>query len=405
MDKKIKLAIIGTGSRGVLCFGEILTQREDVEIAALCDTNPVRAKHAAELLKVTDVPRFDSIDDMAKSGIELDGVIITTPDYTHCEMSKKAMLNNWNVLVDKPLATNVKDCKELIALADERKLTLMIGFNLRHHAVLMQLKEFIKNGELGRVFLAENREFYDGGRTYMSRWNRLCANTGSLWIHKGSHDFDIFNWLLDFPKIKRVSAFAAVNVLDADHLPFEKRPGVEPGPRCTVCAYKDECKDCFKISDAEKLLWQEDAITVDGYMKDRCMYLSDKDVHDNGIAMVEYENGIKVSHLECFIGSRNDRLYTIAGDKAIAEVSLSNRTITITPRWGKGKAVTHTIPMADGGHGGADPALVTQFIKVIKGESSANSTARHGMLASAIGQAAELSRREHRMVDMSELLD
>lgn len=401
MEKKVRIAIIGTGSRGILCFGEIIRKRDDIEIAALCDTNLVRCKHAAEMLDL-DLPMYDSIDAMAQE--KLDGVIITTPDNTHFEISKKALLNNWNVLVDKPLATNVKDCKELIALAEEKKLTLMIGFNLRHHAVLMRLKELIANGELGRVFLAENREFYDGGRTYMSRWNRRCDNVGSLWIHKGSHDFDVFNWLLDFPEIKRVSAFAAVNVLNADNLPFEKTPGIEPGPRCTVCPYKDKCKDCFNIHDMEKSLWGEDAIAVDGYMKDLCMYLSDKDIHDNGIAIVEYANGIKVSHLESFIGSRNDRLYTFVGDRAIAEVSLAERTITVTPRWGNGAAVTYTVPHADGGHGGADPALVKQFAKVIKGEAEANSTAIHGMLASAIGQAAEISRKEHRTVEMSELL-
>ena len=139
-------------------------------------------------------------------------------------------------------------------------------------------------------------------------------------------------------------------------------------------------------------------------MKDLCMYLSDKDIHDNGIAIVEYANGIKVSHLESFIGSRNDRLYTFVGDRAIAEVSLAERTITVTPRWGNGAAITYTVPHADGGHGGADPALVKQFAKVIKGEAEANSTAIHGMLASAIGQAAEISRKEHRTVEMSELL-
>ena len=44
MNKKIRLAIIGTGMRGTWAFGDILKQRDDVEIAALCDTNHVRLK-------------------------------------------------------------------------------------------------------------------------------------------------------------------------------------------------------------------------------------------------------------------------------------------------------------------------------------------------------------------------
>ena len=82
---------------------------------------------------------------------------------------------------------------------------------------------------------------------------------------------------------------------------------------------------------------------------------------------------------------------------------LEERTIKITSRWTR-EAVTYYIPEVAGGHGGADPSLVEKFCKVIKGEEKANSTAIHGLLASAIGQAAEISRREHRMVEMSELL-
>lgn len=401
MDKKIRLAIIGTGMRGTWAFGDILKQRDDVEIAALCDTNHVRLKAAADFLGIN--PKlYTSFDEMAAND-NFDGVIITTPDYTHYEISMKALNNNWNVLVDKPLATNVAHCKELIRTAEEKKLTLMIGFNLRHHATLKRLKEIIDAGTLGKVFLAENREFYDGGRTYMSRWNRLFANTGGLWIHKGSHDFDVFNWLLDFPKIKRVCSFAAVNVLTPEGLPFEKENGIVPGPTCNECHYREKCADKFILGKKELPFWGKEAAEVDGYYRNRCMYLSDKDIHDNGIAMVEYENGIKVSHLECFIGSKNDRVYTIAGDKATAEVSLSERTIKITSRW-TGEAVTYFIPEVPGGHGGADPALVEKFCSVIRGNDEPNSTALHGLWASAIGQAAEISRREHRMVEMSELL-
>ena len=54
--------------------------------------------------------------------------------------------------------------------------------------------------------------------------------------------------------------------------------------------------------------------------------------------------------------------------------------------------------------GGADPALVETFCKVIRGELTVNSTAEHGLLATALGQAAEMSRRQHRMVEMSEIL-
>ena len=237
----------------------------------------------------------------------------------------------------------------------------------------------------------------------MSRWNRFYDKSGGLWIHKGSHDFDVFNWLLGFPEPKRVSAFAAVNALTAEKVPFELKSGIDIGPTCRQCEYSDICPDVTNIKDLQKGPWQDLAADFDGYYKDCCMYASEKDTHDNGIAIVEYAGGIKASHMECFVSSVSDRLYTIVGDRGQAEVSLSNYKISIIPRWGK-PVVEYDIPKPEGGHGGADPQLVRAFIRVLSGEIQNQSTTEHGLLATAIGQAAELSSREHRMVDMGELL-
>lgn len=400
MTEKLKLAIVGTGCRGTAGFTAILKARNDVEIAAYCDVNTKRAKAAAEIYKINPAI-YSSMDEMAVRE-NLDGVIITVPDCFHHECATKALNLGWNVLIDKPLATNVKDGLDIIETARKTNKTVMIGFNLRHHSVLKRLKKIIDDGVLGKVFLVENREFYDGGRTYMSRWNRLFKYTGGLWIHKGCHDFDIFNWLLDFPKPLRVTSFASVNVLNDAGLPFEKETGHEPGPSCNVCYYKDKCPDKYILDDEELKMWGPEVAAVDGYTKNLCMYLSDKDNHDNGIAMVEYEGGLKASHFECFIGSKNDRVYTVVGDKAVAEVSLTNRTITITPRW-NGEIVTCKLSAESGCHGGADPTLVDTFCRVLRGEVLPNSTAEHGLLSTSIGQAAEISRREHRMVEISEL--
>ena len=401
MEKKLRIGIIGLGSRGTDCFGMILKDRSDVEIAALCDPNHVRAAAAAGILNINPSV-YTSIDDMAAKE-RLDGVIITSPDCFHHDCAITALKHGWNVLIDKPLATNVADGRDIIETAKRTGKTVMIGFNLRHNAVLKRLKKIIDSGELGKVFLAENREFYDGGRTYMSRWNRLFSKTGGLWIHKASHDFDIFNWLLGFPKPLRVTSFAAVNVLNRDGIPFPLEAGHEPGPSCNVCHYKDKCPDKYILSEKSLTQWGPEAQAVDGYVKNLCMYLSDKDNHDNGMAMVEYENNIKVGLFETFIGSKNDRIYTIAGDRGVAEVSLTNRTITITPRWG-GEIVTYHIGEEKGGHGGADPNLVESFCKVLRGEQESISTAEEGLFATALGQAAEISRRQHRMVEMSEIL-
>lgn len=399
-DQKIKVGIIGAGGRGIMSFGKTIATRKDAQVVALCDPNQVRMEFAAKELGFT--PNFYSSVETMIAAEKLDAVVITSPDFCHEANAVAALNNGVNVLIDKPLAITVKGCQNIISAAEKAGKNIMMGFNLRHHAVLKKLKKIISEGTLGRVFLIENREFYDGGRTYMSRWNRLYAKSGGLWIHKGSHDFDIFNWLLDFPKPVKVSAFAGVDVLNPQHIPFAVKPGVPVGPTCHQCPYREICPDVYKIDDIQNTPWGDRAVDSDGYSKDLCMYTSDKDTHDNGIAIVEYENGAKASHLECFITPMSDRLYTVVGDRGQAEVSLHNRTIIIRPRWSQ-EVITHHIPECEGGHGGADPMLIESFFKVLKGEEQNCSTTAHGMWSTAIGQAAEISRREERTVRVAEL--
>ncbi|MDD2707718.1 MAG: Gfo/Idh/MocA family oxidoreductase [Verrucomicrobiae bacterium] len=396
----LKVGIIGTGGRGINAFGSYLATRKDAELAALCDPNPVRMEAAAKRLN-RSMRLYPTVEKMIASE-KLDAAVITSPDYCHEPNAVAALKGGINVLIDKPLATTVKGCQNIIAAAKKADKVVMMGFNLRHHAVLKRLKKIIDDGVLGRVFLIENREFYDGGRTYMSRWNRHYAKSGGLWIHKGSHDFDIFNWFLGFPKPVKVSAFAGVDVLTPKHIPFKVKPGIPVGPTCGQCPYKKICPDVYDLAETANGQWSDAAKKVDGYSKDLCMYTSDKDTHDNGIAIVEYENGVKASHMECFITSLSDRLYTVVGDRGQAEASLHHRTITVRPRW-NGEVVTYQVPEESGGHGGADPSLANAFLETIKGRLKNQSTVEHGMWSTAIGQAAEISRRQSRMVAIKEL--
>ena len=399
MEKKVKFGVVGVGSRGLHAFSKMICDRTDAEVAAFCDTNVIRMETAAKKLNIT--PNFySSITEMVKNET-LDAVVITTPDFYHEECAVEALEAGVNVLIDKPLATSVKGCRRIIATAEKAGKTVMLGFNLRHNAVLKRLKQIISGGTLGKVFLIENREFYDGGRTYMSRWNRSYEFCGGLWIHKGSHDFDVFQWLLDFPKPVKVSSFAGINVLDKDHIPFEVTPGTPVGPTCHECPYKKVCPDIYDISD-ELDRWGDEAAKLDGYKKDLCIYTSDKTVHDNGIAMVEYDNGARASHMECFVTPISDRRYTVVGELGQAEASLTDRVVTVRPRWSK-ETITYNIPDEEGGHGGADPKLLDTFIKVITGAVANTSTTDHGMMSTAVGQAAELSRRENRTVFIEEL--
>ena len=116
MEKKLNFGIVGTGLRGIGCFGHHLKERSDCVIRAVCDLNEVRAKLMAEKLGSPKV--YTDLDEMLNKE-KLDAVIITTPDAAHEECAVTALKHKVNVLIDKPLATSVKGCKHIIREAEK----------------------------------------------------------------------------------------------------------------------------------------------------------------------------------------------------------------------------------------------------------------------------------------------
>jgi len=82
---------------------------------------------------------------------DINAIVIATPAETHFTLTREALLNGKHVFVEKPLALTVEDAKELVELAENKQLTLMVGHLLQYHPAFMKLKELASNGELGRI--------------------------------------------------------------------------------------------------------------------------------------------------------------------------------------------------------------------------------------------------------------
>ena len=234
----------------------------------------------------------------------------------------------------------------------------------------------------------------------MARWNRLKKFSGGLWIHKGSHDFDVINWLMG-ARPARVSAFANVSTLHPDGIPFELKKGQTFGPRCGECQQADRCPDRFGIPEET---YGTEAIAVDGYVRDTCIYQSEKDTHDQGVAIVEFEGGQTAVHTECFVTAISNRLYTVVGDRGTMKGDLHANKIELWPRWTT-DTVTYEIGRGSGGHGGADPVMTQNFLRCIRGEEAPLPNVTDGVWSVAEGEGCEIARAEKRVVEMKELLN
>ncbi len=89
---------------------------------------------------------------------EIKAVVISTPAVTHYELVKTALLKDKDVFVEKPLALNYQQGKDLVELAEKQKKILMVGHILRYHPAIIKLKELVANGELGKIeYIYSNR--------------------------------------------------------------------------------------------------------------------------------------------------------------------------------------------------------------------------------------------------------
>jgi UDP-2-acetamido-3-amino-2,3-dideoxy-glucuronate N-acetyltransferase len=97
------------------------------------------------------------LDDVLASD-EIEGVAIATPASTHHKLTRRALEAGKHVFVEKPLALDVKEAKELVELAERRDRRLMVGHLLQYHPAFLQLKELVRTGRMGRLqYIYSNR--------------------------------------------------------------------------------------------------------------------------------------------------------------------------------------------------------------------------------------------------------
>lgn len=116
----------------------------------------------------------------------VDAVVVATPTITHYEMVKAALTSGKHVLVEKPIATEVRHAEELCELAAHARRVLMVGHVFLYNAAVREVKRYLAAGELGRVYYAS-----------MVRTNLgpIRIDVNAAW-DLASHDIAIANYWL-----------------------------------------------------------------------------------------------------------------------------------------------------------------------------------------------------------------
>ncbi|MGB9740920.1 MAG: Gfo/Idh/MocA family protein [Candidatus Bathyarchaeia archaeon] len=179
--KKVGVAVIGTGFWGKN-HARVYRELAETELLAVCDIDSERAKAIA---KQFGVKPYTSTEKMLKME-DIEAVSVCTWSTSLAKEAMKAIKAGKHVLVEKPMATNVKQAKKLLRAAEEENVHLSVGFLMRFIPGIQHIKKAIKNKELGELVCATAKR--------VSEWPERIGDVGVV-KDTAIHDIDIMRYL------------------------------------------------------------------------------------------------------------------------------------------------------------------------------------------------------------------
>lgn len=179
--KKLGVAVIGTGFWG-RNHARVFKELEETELLAVCDINAERAKNVA---KQFGVRAYTSMGKLLKNK-DIEAVSNCVWSLNLAKETLKALKAGKHVLVEKPMATNVKQAEKLLETAKEEKLHLSVGFLMRFIPGIQHMKNAIEDKTIGNLVCATAKR--------VSEWPERIGDVGVV-KDTAIHDIDIIRYL------------------------------------------------------------------------------------------------------------------------------------------------------------------------------------------------------------------
>ena len=403
---KKRVALVGTGIRGTTMWGQqLLAGNSDrVEMVGLCDINPKRVEASKKLIGIA-APTFTDLDRMLQQ-VKPDALIVTTKDGTHHQQIIRALNIGCDVITEKPMTVDEEKCQSILDAEKQSRNKITVAFNYRFSARAEKVKELLMANAIGPVTSVDFHWYLDTrhGADYFRRWHAYKRNSGSLFVHKATHHFDLINWYLEADPVE---------VFATGQLKNYGRAGKFRGSKCRGCAHQSQCKFYWDITKQPVLeALYVDCESADGYLRDACVFREDIDIYDTMTAQVMYSNGVPMSyslnafmpyegHYMAFNGI-NGRLEIRSYERQPWRVPREEE-IRLSRNFGKSEIIE--LKQTSGGHGGADPRLLRMtFHPEMPDPYKQRAGSRAGAMSILTGIAAVRSVEQKRAVKISELI-
>jgi len=153
VDANCNVAVIGCGYWGPNLIRN-LNAVPNCTMVRVCDADSSRLRHMQSLY-----PQLETTNDAGQiiHDPEIDAVVIATPVRTHYDLARRCILAGKHVFIEKPMASSVAQCEDLIDLAETADRVLMVGHTFLYSSPVQTIKDFVDSGELGNLLYVSSR--------------------------------------------------------------------------------------------------------------------------------------------------------------------------------------------------------------------------------------------------------
>jgi len=180
----IEVGLVGFGLAGRAFHAPVITRVPGLHLAAIVQRTGEQAAEAYPGVRI--VRSFEELLTIP----EIRLMVLASPNHTHFDFARRALLAGRDVLVDKPFATSVAEAVELVQLAAAQKRTITVYQNRRYDGDFSAIRKIVADGTLGRIINFETH--YDRYRPNLKVgvWREQVGPGNGIWFDIGPHLVD-----------------------------------------------------------------------------------------------------------------------------------------------------------------------------------------------------------------------
>lgn len=190
---QVRFALAGFGAWGKH-HAQSIADNPESRLVAITAPSEASREEATKLYPEARI-YSDALEMIAAGGFDI--IDIVTPSHTHREIAVAALEKGFHVLLEKPMATTVEDCKAITTSARAAKGRFAIGNELRLSSQWGEIKNIIRSGVIGHPQYALVELLRKPYRPGASGWRYDPARVGSWVLEEPIHFFDLAHWYLE----------------------------------------------------------------------------------------------------------------------------------------------------------------------------------------------------------------